>query len=127
MEEKKELTEEIVTRDLVEEFAKFVLPKPIADQYKKGFQPFGSKSNAILMFFAAHVKLSNEDYHQYTRFGNKRDDSETYEYYKKRQKFQRFLEKKKPYFFDYTEYDLEAKTRKLIEREQKRLLKTQNK
>lgn len=110
-------------RNLPELFASFKLPTAVAEKYRQGLQPFGPKSYAKLVFFAARVHLSNEDYHKYCKMPAARQEDETYEQYKKRQKLAKFLERKKQYYFDYDEYDLGAKKRRLAERKAKNELK----
>jgi hypothetical protein len=110
-------------RDLVELFSKFTLPQSILDMMKAGISPIGSLSLTKMYYFAAKVGLNNQDYNTIMAIKPAKQEGETYEYYKKRLKFQKFLGKYKPYFFDYyEEYDLGAKKRKLAARKAKRQL-----
>jgi hypothetical protein len=121
------MTEQIVPeRDLVKLFAEFQLPKAIQEMLKIGVSPLGSRNITTLFYFAAHVDLSNHDYNTIMAIRPERQENETYEYYKQRQKLQRFLGKYKPYFYNYyDEYDLNAKAKKIAARKAKRQLLNQ--
>jgi hypothetical protein len=112
-------------RDLVELFAEFELPKSIKEMIKAGVNPIGSLSLTKLFYFAAKVGLENNDYNKIMAIKPLRQEDETYEYYKKRQKLQKYLGKFKPYFYNYMEeYDLGAKKRKIAARKAKRQLQS---
>lgn len=87
------------------QYAGFELPAEIQQMYKAGYQPFGSKNKAKMLFFANEVKLNNEMISYYAGIKPQRREDEPMEDYKNRQKFQKALHKYRAYIFDYSVYE----------------------
>ena len=87
------------------QYAGFELPEEIKQMYKTGYQPFGSKNMAKMMFFANEVKLNNDVINYYAGIGPSRRENESFEDYKNRQKFQKALFKYRAHIYDYSVYE----------------------
>jgi hypothetical protein len=97
-------------RDLIENFSNYRLPEAF---YKMGGRtPFGSISFTKMVYFMAQSNFQNSDYDTISAIRPERQPDETYERYKKRQKFQKFIGKWKPYFYDYSVYEPELNQNK---------------
>ena len=87
------------------QYAGFELPEEVKMMYKQGYQPFGPKNRAKMMFFANEVKLNNDMIDYYSGIKSQRRENEPYEDYKNRLKFQKALGKYRPYIYDYSVYE----------------------
>lgn len=87
------------------QYAGFELPEEVKTMYKAGYQPFGPKNRAKMLFFANEVKLNNDMIDYYMGIKPPRRESETYEDYKNRSKFQNALLKYRAYIYDYSVYE----------------------
>jgi len=88
------------------QFAGFELPEEVKHMYKVGYQPYGPKNTAKLIFFLEENKIDNynEVYDFYIKIKPQRQEGESNEELKNRSKFQKTLAKHKQWFYDYSVY-----------------------
>lgn len=79
-------------------------PKIMGDKYV-----LGSKNFTKIIMFAIETGLINSDIDYWCHQSPKRQETETYESYKQRMKFVHFLDKYRPFLYDYSVYNTEKK------------------
>lgn len=86
------------------QYAGFELPAEVQASYRQGYNMFGAKGLAKMLFFANEVKLNNDVIDYYMGIKPPRRENESYEDYKNRNSFQKALYKYRKHIYDYTKY-----------------------
>jgi hypothetical protein len=92
--------------NLANAFAQYELPKFMKEQIKvSGSTIFGSRSFTKTLLFAAEAQMDNDIFDYWVSIKPQRQEGENYDAYKRRLKFQKALDKFKPYIYDYSVYE----------------------
>jgi hypothetical protein len=91
-------------RELHNQFAGFELPVELQEAYRTGMgeKMFGPRNFTKVMVFATDNKIDNEIIDYYVGIKPERQPHESMEEYKNRSKFQKVLNKYRPYLYNYS-------------------------
>lgn len=88
--------------ELAKQFTEFELPKEIKEAYKRGVKLIGSLNFTKMIMFAHEVKLNNDNIDYYMNIPPQRQEGETYDDMKIRNKLSKALLKYRKYLYDYS-------------------------
>jgi len=90
--------------ELAKQFAEFKLPEEVKQARKAGIQLIGSLNFTKMMMFANEVQLTNDDIDYFMAMKPQRQEDESYEDMKIRNRFSNALLKYRPHLYDYSVY-----------------------
>lgn len=106
------ISSELNTLSLAQKFADYQIPKEIKDLAKMGKQLIGSPSFTKMMLFTNENQLTNDDIDYYMNVPPQRQEGETREDMKMRNKFARELLRYRAQLYDFSTIPTHKESRK---------------
>lgn len=99
--------------ELAQKYADFKLPEDVLKASKVGIPLIGSLAFTKMMMFANEIQITNDDIDYYMGIPPQRQEGESYDEMKTRNKFAKKLLKFRPYLYDYSVYTPVKKMKQL--------------
>ena len=98
--------------ELAQKFADYEMPAEIKQMYKSGRQLAGSLKFTKMMLFANSINLTNDNIDYYMNIPPRRQEDESYEDMKTRNRFANILLKYRAQLYDYSVFPIKEKKKK---------------
>jgi hypothetical protein len=95
--------------ELAQKFADYEIPAEIKQMYKSGRQLTGSLKFTKMMLFANSINLTNDNIDYYMNIPPRRQEDESYEDMKIRNRFANMLLKYRAQLYDYSVFPVKNK------------------